>query len=157
MQFVEREHPFRIRPMFIIDCLVGLAVFVAPVFVVRSFWLERTVLVLAALSIVAGWVFLLKESARITRKDIPALIAAVYLFISLPVFLFETSQWRWLVLHPRHHWFSMYVRPWVHWGDLMIFLSVIFSFFGRGRARIAFVTGSLLLLVLRSATGIWVQ
>ncbi|MFY9844393.1 MAG: hypothetical protein WAK23_14880 [Terriglobales bacterium] len=63
---------------------------------------------------------------------------------------------RWLMRHPWHQWLSMYVRPWVHWGYTFVFLSVICSFLGRGRARIAFVVGSVLLLMLRFAMGIWV-
>jgi hypothetical protein len=60
------------------------------------------------------------------------------------------------VRQPRHSWFSMYSMPWVHWGYIFMFLSIIGSFLGRGRSRIAFVTGSVLLMALREATGTWV-
>jgi hypothetical protein len=50
----------------------------------------------------------------------------------------------------------MYSMPWVHWGYIFMFLSIIGSFLGRGRSRIAFVTGSVLLMALREATGTWV-
>jgi len=61
--------------------------------------------------------------------------------------------------HPLHHTFEMYVWPWVHWGYqgyLPVLLGVAGSFAGRGRARIAFVVGSILLLVLRESMGTWV-
>ena len=55
----------------------------------------------------------------------------------------------------KHPVLSMYARPWVHWGYLFIYLGVVGSFLGRGRARIAFVVGSILLLILRESMGAW--
>jgi len=156
MQFIEREHPFRIRPIFIATSLVGVAVLITPHLVAQSYLLKRAVLFLASLSTIAGWFFMLRETGKFTLRQLPELIAAIYLLISLPVFLFEISQVRWLALHPWHNWFSMYVRPWVHWGYFLILVSVICSLLGRGKARVAFVAGSLLLMVLRFATGSWV-
>ena len=82
-----------------------------------------------------------------------ALAAAIYLVVSLPVFFFELSQIRWLMLHPMRSWISVYVRPWVHWGFTLIFFGIVGSFLARGRARIALVIGSVLLLDLRLAMG----
>ena len=109
------------------------------------------------MAILSGWLLLLMDGGpKMTWRALLALIASVYLVVSLPVFLFEMSQIKWLMRHPWHHWLSLYVRPWVHWGYILVFLSVILSLLGRGKARIAFVAGSVLLMVLRFATGTWV-
>ncbi len=156
-QAIDRKHLFRVRLKFLACCAAVVAVLILPDAVAQSHILKRVVLLLATLAIVAGWLLLLKgREQKTTWRAVIALIAAVYLVVSLPVFLFEMSQIKWLMRHPWHHWLSMYVRPWVHWGDTLVFLSVICSFFGRGRARIAFVTGSVLLMALKFATGIWV-
>jgi len=113
-------------------------------------------LVLAAFAILAGWVLLIKDPGPKTWRAPIALIGSVYLLASLPVFFLELSPVRWLWRHPWNSWFAMYVGPWVHWGYILVYLSVICSFLGRGRARIAFVTGSVSLMVLREAMGTWI-
>jgi len=156
-QVVDQKRPFRVSPNFLAGCAAVVAVLILPDAVAQSHILKRVVLLLAALAILAGWLLLLKDRRpKTTWRGLIALIASVYLVASLPVFLFEMSQVKWLMRHPWHHWLSMYVRPWVHWGYIFVFLSVICSFLGRDRARIAFVTGSVLLMVLRFATGIWI-
>ncbi len=153
---VDQRRSFRVRPEFLAGCAAVVAVLILPDVVAQSHVLKRVVLLLAALAILAGWLLLLKDRGpKTTWRTLIALIASVYLVASLPVFLFEMSQVKWLMRHPWHHWLSMYVRPWVHWGYTLVFLSVICSFLGRGRARIAFVTGSVLLMVLRFATDPW--
>lgn len=148
---------FRVRAEFLASCAVAVAVLLLPDAVAHSYFFKRVVLLLAALAILSGWLMLLKDrQQKKTWQGLVALVAAIYLIASLPVFLFEISQVKWLVLHPWHHWFSMYAMPWVHWGYAAILLSIICSFFGRGRSRVAFVAGSILLLVLRLATGTWV-
>jgi uncharacterized membrane protein YGL010W len=155
---VDQRRWFRIRPEFLAGCAAVLVVLILPDVVAQSHILKRVVLLLAAVVILAGWLLLLKDRGpKTTWRTLIALIASVYLVASLPVFLFEMSQVKWLMRHPWHHWLSMYVRPWVHWGYTLVFLSVICSFLGRGWARIAFVTGSVLLMVLRFATDIWVS
>jgi len=156
-QVVDRRHFFRVRPKFLAGCAAALAVMILPDAIANSHILRRAVLLLAAMAVLSGWFFLVKDGPPKTKwRASVVLVAAVYLVASLPVFLFEMSQIKWLMRHPWHYWFSIYVRPWVHWGYLAAFLSVVCSFFGRGRARIAFVTGSVLLMVLRFATGGWV-
>lgn len=154
---VPQKSHFTVRPRFLAGCAAVLAVLFLPDLVAESYAAKVLVLLLATAFILAGCLLLLGEHEQTySWRSLISLIAAVYLVISLPVFLFEISQIRWLMRHPWHHWFSLYVRPWVHWGYLFICLSIIGSLLGRGRARIAFVTGSLLLLVLRGATGTWV-
>jgi hypothetical protein len=157
-QIQEQNHLFRVPPKFLVGCAVAVAVLILPGVVAQSYVLKRVVLLLAALAIFAGWCLLLKDSdhSKVSWRALIALIASVYLVVSLPVFLFEMSQVKWLMRHPWHYWLSMYVRPWVHWGYILVFLSVVCSFLGRGRARAAFVTGSVLLMVLRFAMGTWV-
>jgi hypothetical protein len=156
-QVEDRKRLFRVRPKFLAGCAAVVVVLILPDAVAQSQILKGVVLLLAALAILSGWLLLLKDGGpKTTWRALITLIASVYLVVSLPVFLFEMSQIKWLMRHPWHHWLSMYVRPWVHWGYILVFLSVICSFLGRGRARIAFVAGSVLLMVLRFATGTWV-
>ncbi|MGA9495287.1 MAG: hypothetical protein WA718_11220 [Terriglobales bacterium] len=156
-QVQERKLLLGVRPKFLAGCAAVVAVLILPDTIAQLHILKRVVLILAALAILAGWLLLLKDGGpKTTWRALTALVGSVYLVVSLPVFLFEMSQMRWLMRHPWHQWLSMYVRPWVHWGYTFVFLSVICSFLGRGRARIAFVVGSVLLLMLRFAMGIWV-
>lgn len=156
-QLVGQESWLRLRPKFLSGCAAVVAVLILPDVIARFRILEGAALLSAALAILVGWSLLLKDSApKRTWRSAIALITSVYLVASLPVFLFELSPWRWFVRHPWHSWFSMYSMPWVHWGYIFMFLSVIGSFLGRGRSRIAFVTGSVLLMALREATGTWV-
>lgn len=156
-QVVGREGPFRVRPKFLAGCATVVVVLILPKVVAGSRILEQAVLLLAGVAILAGWFLLLKDRGpRTTWRTLITLITSVYLVVSLPVFLFELSPWKWFVRHPWHSWFSLYARPWAHWGYIFVLLSVICSFLGRGRARVTFVTGSVLLMVLWEATGTWV-
>jgi L-asparagine transporter-like permease len=156
-QLVGQESWLRLRPKFLSGCAAVVAVLILPDVIARFRILEGAALLSAALAILVGWFLLLKDSPpKRTWRSVIALITSVYLVASLPVFLFELSPWRWFVRQPRHSWFSMYSMPWVHWGYIFMFLSIIGSFLGRGRSRIAFVTGSVLLMALREATGTWV-
>jgi hypothetical protein len=156
-QIVGQESWFRVRPRFLAGCAAVVFVLILPDLIAHSHILEQGVLASAALAILAGWFFLIRDPRpKTTWRTLIALLMSVYLVASLPVFLFELSPWRWFVRHPWHSWLSMYAMPWVHWGYIFVFLSVICSFLGRGRARIALVTGSVLLMVLREATGTWV-
>jgi hypothetical protein len=153
----QRKRSFYVRPKFLAGCAAVVAVLILPDVVAQSFIMKRALLLLAALAIVAGWFLLLKDHGpRKTWRALIALVASVYLVASLPVFLFEISQVKWLMRHPWHYWLSIYVRPWVHWGYVLVSLSVVCSFLGQGRARIAFVAGSVFLMVLRLATGTWI-
>jgi hypothetical protein len=156
-QLVNQESWFRVRPKFLVGCAAAVVVLILPALIANSHTLEQVILVLAALAILAGWFLLINDPApKTTWRSGIALITSVYLTASLPVFLFELSPWRWFMRHPWHSWFSMYAMPWVHWGYVFVFLSVICSFLGRGRARIAFVAGSVLLMVLRETMVTWI-
>jgi hypothetical protein len=156
-QLVGQETWFRVRPKFLLGCATVAVVLVLPSAVAGSPTLKQAVLLLASVAILTGWLLLLKDPGpKNDWRALIALITSVYLVASLPVFLFELSPWRWFVRHPWHSWFSMYSMPWVHWGHICVFLSVICSCLGRGRARIAFATGSVLLMALREATGTWI-
>jgi len=154
---INQKSPFTVRPRFLAGCALVVALLLLPDVVAQSHILERVVLLFAALVIFLGWFLLVRDGEfKTTWRSVAALTASIYLVVSLPVFVFEMSQIKWLMLHPWHHWFSIYARPWVHWGNAFIILSIIGSFLGRSRARTAFVTGSILLLVLRAAMGTWV-
>jgi hypothetical protein len=156
-QLVGQESWFRVRPKFLAGCAAVVVVLILPDVIARVRILEPVALLSAAFAILVGWVLLLKDSPpKRTWRSVITLIASAYMTVSLPVFLFELSPWRWFVRHPWHSWFSMYARPWVHWGYFFVCLSVVCAFLGRGRARIAFVTGGALLMVLREAAGTWV-
>jgi L-asparagine transporter-like permease len=122
--------------------------------------IQRAFLALASLAILSGWFFLLKyREPNSTWRTSVSLATSVCLTAYLPIFLFELSQTKWLMHQPLHHAFSMYVWIWVRWayqGYLVLVLGVAGSFLGRGRARIAFVVGSILLLILRASMGTWV-
>ncbi len=155
-----RRELFRVRPIFLLACATLVAVVALPDVVHGSHILKRVFLLLAGLALASGWFFLLsdREPNSAWRAWI-ALLTSVYLTVSLPVFLFELSQIKWLMHHPHHYMFEMYVWPWVRWGDqgyLPVLLGVAGSFLGRGRARMAFVVGSILLLILRASMGTWV-
>ncbi|MFZ0300901.1 MAG: hypothetical protein WAM13_21310 [Candidatus Sulfotelmatobacter sp.] len=136
-QLVGQESWLRLRPKFLSGCAAVVAVLILPDVIARFRILEGAALLSAALAILVGWFLLLKDSPpKRTWRSVIALITSVYLVASLPVFLFELSPWRWFVQHPWHSWFSMYSMPWVHWGYIFMFLSIIGSFLGRGRSRI---------------------
>jgi hypothetical protein len=157
---IERSNLFRVRPIFVLGCVVFLLIFFLPDAVSGRYGVKKALLLSASVAIVSGWFFLLKyREPNSTWRVSAAFATSVYLTASLPAFLFEMSQIKWLMLHPFHHTFEMYVWPWAHWGYqgyLPVLLGVAGSFTGRGRARIAFVIGSILLLILRESMGPWV-
>ncbi len=151
---IDRERLFRVRPRFLLGCAISLLVLILPGAVHGRKIVQRLVLVVASLAIACGWVFLWKyrEPSQAWRAVI-ALVASLYLTISPPIFFFESAPMRWMGRHPL---ISLYAWPWAHWGYLLVLFGVAGSFFGRGRARVAFVVGATLLLVLRLSMGIWV-
>jgi hypothetical protein len=157
---LDRSNLFRVRPNFVLGCVVVLLVFFLPDAIRGRHGVQKALLLLASFSIASGWFCLLRHrETNSTWRSLVALATSVYLTASLPVFLFELSQIKWLLRHSLHHMFGMYVWPWVHWGYqgyLPILLGVVGSFAGRGRARVAFVVGSVLLLILRESMGTWI-
>ena len=108
----------------------------------------------AAIAIAAGWVFLFTQSERSSSwRAVIAFAISLYLTLSLPAYLLELSPLRWFMEHPA---VTVYAKPWVQWGWMLILTGVVGSFFGSGRARVAFVVGSVLLLVPWAGMGTWV-
>ena len=151
---------FPVHRGYLIAFIMTIAVFTLPGVVSDSYILKRIFLLAACMSLLLGWVFLLKErEGHSAWRRWIALATSLYLTASLPVFLFEMSQIKWLMRHPWHRFFSAWVWPWVRFGYqgyLLVLLGVLGSFFGRGRARTAFLVSSILLLILRASTGTWV-
>jgi hypothetical protein len=154
---IGRRNLFRVRPRFLLACAAFIVALILPDAISGNLALQRSFLLLASIAIVAGWFFLLKYRDQNSRRRAwVALITSVCLTASVPVFYYELSPIRWIMHHPM---FSNYVRPWVHWGYqgyLPVVWGVVGSFFGRGRARIAFLVGSILLWILRASMGAWV-
>ncbi|HEV7218401.1 MAG: hypothetical protein ACHP8A_02855 [Terriglobales bacterium] len=152
---IDREKLFRVRPRFLLGCAICLLVLILPAAIDGRSMVQRLVLVVASLAIACGWVFLWKyREPNQTWRALIALVSSLYLTISPPVFLFELAPFRWFRGHPA---LSLYAGPWVHWGYVLVLFGVAGSFFGRGRARIAFAVGATLLLDLWLSIGAWVH
>jgi hypothetical protein len=158
---VDRRKPFQVSPSLLLGCCVALLVFLLPDAIRGRHGLQRLTLLLAALAVAAGWVLLIRYPRPSNkRRTLVALAAAVGATASLPVFLFEMSQTKWLMRHPQHHLFSMYVWPGRGQsgfnGYVPVLLILAGCFSGRGPARVAFIAGCILLLILRASMGTWV-
>jgi uncharacterized membrane protein len=159
-QPTEERKCFSFSRGLLLALVVFLAVFLLPA-AIRQAHVQRLLLAFAALAIAVGWFSLIKyrEQNSAWRSAI-ALVSSVYLTASLPVFVFELSQVKWLMLNPHHSLFSAYTRLWLRWGYqgyLFVLLGTAGSFFGRGRARAAFLIGSIALLILRASMGVWIM
>lgn len=145
---------FRVRPAVLIGCGLLFAAAAVPFALSRSYYAQIWLLVVATIFVVLGWVLFLKCGERdATWRGWIALFTAVYLTASLPAFLIEFSPIRWFM---RVHWAALYVRPWVHWGFIFVYLSVFGSLLGRGRSRVAFVLASVSLMILWESMGHWI-
>ena len=158
---MDRRRLFSVRANFLVGCGVVLLIVFLPDVVSRHRGVRQVLLVFAGLAIAAGWYFFAKDKQPNNNwRSLVGLVASVCLTASLPVFLFEMSQTKWLMRHPLHKVFSMYVWPWGHYwelnGYIPVLLNVAGCFFGRGWARRAFVASGILLLILRQSMGTWV-
>ena len=150
---IDRRNLFRVRPAFLLCCAIFLLVLILPDAIHGRKEVQRSLLVVASLALVSGWFFLWKyREPNQTWRAVIALIASLYLTVSLPIFFFEAAPMRWM---GRHYLISMYAWPWAHWGYTLVFFGVAGSFLGRGRARLAFAIGATLLMVLRLSMGVW--
>jgi hypothetical protein len=148
---------WRVRPAFLVGCVVVLFALILPDTLMHSRTLQNTALLVACVAIFLGWIFLLLDRPKLTWRAATAMIAAVYLVISVPIFFFELFPRRWFLSIPQDHWVTIYAWPWAHWrGDILTIAGVFCSLLGRGRARIAFVTAAVLLWAIRASIGIWV-
>jgi hypothetical protein len=146
---------FGARPAFLLACAAILLVFLLPNAIERRRVAQFLILALSSIAIVTGWFCSARyaDSNAIWRK-LAAILTAVYLSCSVPAFVFELSSLRWLMTAP--NWVSVYLSPWVHWGDILILLGIAGALCGRGKARIAFVTASILQLILWESMGRWI-
>ena len=156
---------FSVRSSFLVALSVCVAAPVVAVYlsyvISPSHNLKMAVWALASGAVLTGWFFLFNDhTPNDTLRTWIAVATSIYLTASLPTFLFEISPFRWFAFNPMHREFSMYVSPWIYGGFHGLFLvlaGVAGSFFGRGRARIAFLISSVLLLILWAATMPWVH
>lgn len=154
MEAVSPDGRFRVRPSVLIGCALLFAVVVLPILFSHKYYAQMSLLLAASLCVISGWFALVRyRELDATWRGWIALLTSVYLTVSLPGFFIEFSPMMWFI---RTHWAQIYVRPWIHWGFIYVYLSVAGSFLGRGRARIAFVLASVLLLILWESMGRWV-
>lgn len=152
---VQRTDLFKTRPIFVLSCIALLVVFLLPNALKAHRTAQWVIFVAASAAILFGWFFhTIHPKPGSKSRQFIALLTSLYLTASIPAFFFEFSQVRWLMRGP--HWASIYVRPWVHWGFLLVYLGVVGAFFGRGYARTAFLTGSILLAVLWQSMSVWI-
>jgi hypothetical protein len=145
---------FRVRPSVLIGCALLFAVVVLPIFFSHRYYAQKCLLLAASLCVISGWFLLARyREPDTTWRGWTALFTSIYLTASVPGFFIEFSPISWFM---HAHWASLYVRPWVQWGFIFVYLSVAGSFLGRGRARIAFVLASVLLLILWESMGPWI-
>lgn len=146
---------FRVRPNFILACIAVLAVLGAPGAIRGSLPTQRLVLLFAGVSIASGWFFRFRDrTPNGTWRASIALVTSIYLTTSIPAYCLAFFASVWWVF--QHHTFWIFLGPWATWGHVLAYFGVAGSFFGRGRARIAFVVGSTLLMVLMESTGKWI-
>jgi len=146
--------PFRARTGFVLLLVGLLMVIIVPELIHDRRFAQYLVLASASVAIASGWLFLIKYPEPNSRwRAWIALLTSIYLTASIPVYLFELSPIKWFWNY--HPVCSMYAMPWVRLGSIPIFLAVAFCVLGRGRARIAFLVGSFLLVILWAGTSPW--
>jgi hypothetical protein len=84
---IERSNLFRVRPIFVLGCVVFLLIFFLPDAVSGRYGVKKALLLSASVAIVSGWFFLLKYREPNSAWRVPAALAtSVYLTASLPHF-----------------------------------------------------------------------
>jgi hypothetical protein len=152
---IELKDSFRVRPLFLLTCIAIATLLLLPDALRGQRTMQWLVFTSACLAIVlACFFYIRRRESNGNWRNLITVVTTICLIASTPVFFFEFSQVRWLMRGPR--WASFYVLPWVHWGFLLIPLTVVGSFFGRGRVRIALVIASILLIALWQSMGPWV-
>ncbi len=151
------DHPevFRVRRGFLLSCMALTAAFFLPSAIAHRHNVQLVFLAASALATAFGWLFLRKEGIpNSSWRSVLAITTCAFLTLSLPAFFIEVSASMSFAFAP-HQWTSLYLRPWARWGMLLALLAVIASFFARPRARVALVTGSILLMVVRFSIPWW--
>jgi hypothetical protein len=154
----QRNNRLVVRPHFLLACAVVLLILILPSVGWHKPFVQGVYVVIASLAILSVWYFLLKPRDGASRaRTMITLATSLYLTASIPIFVYQISGISWRLQHPLpDSLISMYVRPWVHWGILLLVLGLAASFFAQGRERIALLTASVFLLVLRASMGTWV-
>jgi hypothetical protein len=149
-----RDGSLRVRPEILIGCALVFSAVIFPGLFSHHYYAQMGLLLVSSVCVISGWfVLVICREFDATFRGWVALFTSVYLTASIPAFFIEFSPITWFM---HAHWASLYVRPWVHWGFIYVYLSVLGSFLGRGRARIVFVLASVLLLVLWGSMGPWI-
>jgi hypothetical protein len=111
----------RVRPAVLIGCALLFAVVVLPIFFSHRYYAQMCLLMAACLCVISGWfVLVIYRELDTTWRGRVALFTSVYLTASIPGFFIEFSRITWFM---HAHWASLYVRPWVHWGFIYIYLT----------------------------------
>jgi hypothetical protein len=151
---VDRGGNLRVRLAVLIGCGILLAVVTLPMVFAHRYYAQMGLLFVSSICIISGWLLLVSYRELDTSlRGRLSLFTSLYLTASVPGFLIEFSPITWFM---HAHWASLYVRPWVHWGFIFVYLSIAGSFLGRGRARVAFVLASVLLTILWESMGRWI-
>lgn len=154
----QRNNRLVVRPHFLLACAAVFLILILPSVGWHKPLVQGLYVLIASLAILSAWYFLLtpRDGAGRARTMI-TLATSLYLTASIPIFVYQFSGIRWRLQHPLpDSLISMYVRPWVHWGFLLLALGLAASFFAQGRERIALLTASVFLLALRASMGTWI-
>jgi hypothetical protein len=144
----------RVRTGVLILCAILLGIALLPTVISGRHSLQFLLLWVAVAAQLLGWILLVKNREfTLTPRGWIAAIASACVTISIPAFFFELHGLEWFM---RHEWVSPYLEPWVHWGFLLIPLGALGSSLGRGRSRLAFLAGSVLLLILWQSAKAWI-
>lgn len=145
----------QVRPLLLLTCSAAILVILLPGEVRGHRTAQWLILIFANSAILLGWFFYLTDREWNSKwRKFVALATGLYLIASIPAFFFEFSPVKWFMRN--HQWSSLYVRPWVHWGFVLVYLGCVGSFFGRGRGRIAFAVASVLLIILWESMARWI-
>jgi hypothetical protein len=152
---IDRGRFFLVRPLFLLTCFGFLLMFLLPDAIRGNRTGHWLLFIFGSLAVILGWCFYFGDPEKTSKwREFVSLLTALYLTASIPVYFFEFSPVKWFMRG--HSWPSLYVRPWVHWGFIFVFLGVVGSLFGSGRARIAFTTSSILLALLWESMARWI-
>jgi hypothetical protein len=152
---IDRDNFFLVRPLFLLTCFGLLLMFLLPDAIRGNRTGHWLLFIFGSLAVILGWFFYFGDHENASKwRELISLLTALYLTASIPVYFFEFSPVKWFMRG--HIWPSLYVRPWVHWGFIFVYLGIVGSLFGRGRARIAFASGSILLTMLWESMARWI-
>ena len=151
----DRDRKFEVRPAVLLVCFGVLLTILLPDAIRGHRNAKWLLLIFGTFGTILGWFFYLRDRDHNSRwRDVFFVCSALCLTASLPTFFFEMSPFKWFLRG--HKWPSLYVIPWVHWWPIFIFLPILGSLLGRGRARVAFTVVGILLLILWASMPTWV-